>query len=52
LGTFIADFENAFPHARIVNIAVEPDGSATETIEKLAFRMDIIFLAKQHGTEN
>jgi Tfp pilus assembly protein PilO len=43
LGKFIADFENAFPHARIINLVIEPlqgDG------EKLSFRMDIAALIK------
>src|SRR5271154_6770401 len=39
LGKFVADFENAFPHARVVNLVIEPAGSETE---QLSFRMDII----------
>ena len=43
LGKFIADFENAFPHARVVNLVVEPMSGAGE---KLSFRMDMIVLVK------
>jgi len=43
LGKFIADFENNFPHCRMVRLAVEPGGDNTE---KLSFRMDIIALVK------
>ena len=45
LGKFIADFENAFPHARITNLTLEPVGGTGDDSEKLAFRMDIIVLA-------
>jgi Tfp pilus assembly protein PilO len=51
LGVFIADFENRFPHARIINLEMKPTGSLgaggrAEAGEKLAFTMDIIFLIK------
>jgi len=48
LGKFIADFENTFPHMRLVNLGVEPSpGAATpEAAEKLGFRMDVIILVK------
>jgi hypothetical protein len=42
-GRFVADFENNFPHARIVNVVLEPSGAGGE---KLAFTMDIIVLIK------
>jgi Tfp pilus assembly protein PilO len=42
LGKFIADFENTFPHCRIINLSVE---SANDS-EKLSFRMSIIALVK------
>jgi len=45
LGKFIADFENAFPHARMVNLVVEPMSAENEG-EKLSFRMEIIALVK------
>jgi hypothetical protein len=43
LGKFVADFENAFPHARVVNLVIDSAGGDGE---KLAFRMDIIVLVK------
>jgi hypothetical protein len=45
LGKFIADFENAFPHARVVNLVAEPMSDSGDS-EKLSFRMDIIALIK------
>ena len=45
LGKFVADFENAFPHARLVNLVVEPMGVEGE---KLSFRMEIIALIKSN----
>jgi hypothetical protein len=42
LGKFIADFENTFPHARVVNVTIDSGGEG----EKLSFRMDIIVLVK------
>lgn len=47
LGKFVADFENAFPHARIVNLVMEPAGTDTE---QLSFRMDIIVLVKSNNS--
>ena len=47
LGKFIADFENHFPHARLVNLTIEPIPGA-ENSEKLAFRMEIIALVKSN----
>jgi hypothetical protein len=43
LGKFIADFENAFPHARVVNLILDAGGGEGE---KLVFRMDIIVPVK------
>jgi len=47
LGKFVADFENAFPHARVVNLAVEP---TTTGGEKLSFRMQIIELLNPNAS--
>jgi Tfp pilus assembly protein PilO len=47
LGQFVADFENAFPHARMVNLVVEP---AAGEGEKLSFRMEIIALVKSNAS--
>lgn len=46
LGKFIADFENGFPHARMVNLVLEPAASSESKNEKLSFKMDIIILVK------
>src|SRR5580765_2667586 len=43
LGRFVADFENQFPHIRLVNLNIDVDGGATEP-EMLAFRMEIVTL--------
>jgi Tfp pilus assembly protein PilO len=45
LGKFIADFENKFPHIRLVNLELQPVDS-TGTNEKLSFKMDIVALVK------
>ncbi|MGH7952995.1 MAG: hypothetical protein ACREFE_13915 [Limisphaerales bacterium] len=42
LGRFIAGFENAFPHARVINVVMAPDNNG----EKLTFTMEIIALVK------
>jgi hypothetical protein len=46
LGKFIADFENSFPHSRMVHLVVEPASGADSNGEKLSFRMEIITLLK------
>jgi hypothetical protein len=46
LGKFIADFENNFPHARVVHLVIEPVPGADSSNEKLSFRMEIIALVK------
>jgi hypothetical protein len=44
---FIADFENQFQFARIINLDVTPNtGQAAGEPEKLTFKMDIVFLVK------
>lgn len=45
LGKFIADFENKFPHMRVVNLQIQP-ANASANDEKLSFKMDIIALVK------
>jgi|ERR1041385_5570093 hypothetical protein len=46
-GRFIADFENQFPHLRIVNLALDPaPGLASSDKEKLEFKMDVVALVK------
>jgi hypothetical protein len=46
LGKFVADFENAFPHARVVNLVIE---SAPDEGEKLSFTLEIIELVKPNA---
>jgi len=43
IGKFIADFENRFPHMRVVNLELSPVGGDSE---KLYFSMQIIALMK------
>lgn len=49
LGMFIADFENRFLFARVVNLDVEPNALSSTSDrerEKLNFKMDVVFLVK------
>ncbi|MGA9451279.1 MAG: hypothetical protein WBW41_08040 [Verrucomicrobiia bacterium] len=46
LGRFIADFENTFPHIRVVNLTLEPVNPTEAGNEKLAFRIDVVALVK------
>jgi hypothetical protein len=46
LGKFVADFENSFPHSRMVRLVIEPASSQDSNGEKLSFRMEIITLVK------
>ena len=46
LGKFIADFENNFPHSRVVHLVVEPMSALESGNEKISFRMEIIVLVK------
>src|SRR3984957_3026387 len=43
-GKFIADFENTFPHIRVVNLVLDPSTDS----ERLNFRMDIVALVKSN----
>ena len=46
-GRFITDFENQFPHIRILNLNLEPISSLVSTErEMLSFRMEIAALVK------
>jgi hypothetical protein len=49
IGKFIADFENTFPHMRVVNLAIEPTGGAGAGQEKLTFRVEIVALVKPNA---
>jgi len=44
LGKFIADFENTFPHIRLVNLEVQSTSGGND--EKLSFKADVIALVK------
>ncbi len=44
-GRFLADFENHFPHMRLLNLSLEP-GSGQGDPEKLSFKMQIAALVK------
>lgn len=46
LGKFIADFENKFPHCRVLNLVMDPATSENGATERLNFRMDIVALVK------
>jgi hypothetical protein len=45
LGKFLADFENEFPHIRLVNLDIQLSPAVGDT-EKLVFKVDIVTLAK------
>ena len=49
LGRFLADFENQFPHIRLVNLNLDLDGGASEA-EMLSFKMEIIALVKSNAS--
>jgi Tfp pilus assembly protein PilO len=49
LGKFVADFENTFPHMRMVNLGIEPSQTPGGLVERLNFHMDIIALVKPNS---
>ena len=51
LGKFIADYENEFPVARILNIDLSPASVQTpDEKEKLAFKLDVVCLVKSSAS--
>ena len=47
LGQFLADFENHFPHIRLLNLNLEPNpNTVPDDAETLLFKMDIVTLVK------
>lgn len=46
LGKFVSDFENKFPHCRILNLTADPVATTANGGEKLSFRMDVVALVK------
>jgi hypothetical protein len=46
-GRFMADFENQFPYARVLNLTLEPSpGLVPAEHERLSFKIDLAFLVK------
>lgn len=51
IGRFIADFENRFHSARVLNLELTPGGATSpDDAEQLVFRMDIVLLVKPTAT--
>lgn len=46
LGKFVSDFENKFPHCRVLNLSADPAGNGPAGGERLNFRMDVVALVK------
>ncbi len=49
LGKFVADFENNFPHDRLVDLAIQPTSDLNNNSEMLTFRVDVIALIKPNS---
>lgn len=50
-GRFVADFENQFPHARIMNLTMDPNSNpAPEHRETVVFKMEIVTLVKSNAS--
>ncbi len=49
IGKFVADFENKFPHMRVINLSLDSSGGPDTAPEKLSFRMDIAALVKPNA---
>jgi hypothetical protein len=46
-GKFLADFENQFPHVRVVNLSLDANAApGPEEAETLSFKMEIVTLVK------
>ena len=51
IGKFIADFENQFPHIRLLNLTLEPISSLLgDEKEKLEFKMDLVTLVRPNSS--
>ena len=50
LGKFVSDFENTYPHMRMVNLSIEPANASGpgNSSEKLTFRVDVVVLVKSN----
>ena len=50
IGKFIADFENQFPHIRLLNLSLEPISTLIgDAKEKLEFRVDLVTLVRPNS---
>ena len=49
LGKFVSDFENKYPHCRLLNLSADPAGNGPAGGEKLNFRLDIVALVKPNS---
>jgi Tfp pilus assembly protein PilO len=49
LGKFVSDFENNFPHMRLVNLNLEPATDANGPTEKLNFRVEVVALVRPNS---
>jgi hypothetical protein len=51
LGRFVADFENQFPHIRLLNLSVEvAPAPAPGQVEMLSFKVEIVTLVKPNAS--
>lgn len=51
IGRFVADFENHFPHIRIINLNLELNGTTSaDDPETVSFRMDMVTLVKPNAS--
>jgi hypothetical protein len=48
LGRFISDFENEFPHVRLLNLGIELVPTSSGERELLTFKMEIVTLVKSN----
>jgi Tfp pilus assembly protein PilO len=49
LGKFVSEFENKFPHCRVLNLSADPIAGGESGGERLNFRMDIVALVKPNS---
>ena len=49
IGKFVADFENKYPHMRVINLSLDSSGAPDSVPEKLSFRLDIAALVKPNA---
>jgi Tfp pilus assembly protein PilO len=49
LGKFVADFENKFPHCRVLNLSADPIATSANGGEKLNFHLEIVALVKPNN---